>query len=195
MSIPLQTIVLCLPSAIFILVKHKQGISWPNAARLVGWKGASIRHLALGLFIGLFPGLLLLTTPHLIPNEITSDPNIANSRYVGWAATPSSFLLAWVYEAVYVALGEEVLFRGLIGGFLMGRLGFAAGNTLQSLIFLLPHLLLLTVSINLWPLLVSQFLAGWLQGWLLFKSGSILPGWLAHSLGNAFGALAFMVQS
>ena len=75
----------------------------------------------------------------------------------------------------------------------MRRLGFALGNLIQAAIFLLPHLLLLTVSTALWPLLVAQFLAGWLQGWLLYRSGSILPGWIAHSLGNAFGAVAFMV--
>jgi membrane protease YdiL (CAAX protease family) len=101
-------------------------------------------------------------------------------------------MLAWAYEALYVALGEEAFFRGFLGGLLMRKLGFAAGNLVQAAIFLLPHLLILSVSVALWPLLVAQFLAGWLQGWLFYQSGSILPGWITHSLGNAFGALAFM---
>jgi len=192
MTVPLQTIVFCLPAVIVFIVRRRQGLSWAEARRELGWKGASVRYLGLGLLLGVIPGVLLLPGAELIPSEVMDDPNIANARYAGWAATPTSFLLAFVYEAFYVALGEEVLFRGLIGGFLFRRLGFAAGNVLQALIFLLPHLLLLTVSTGLWPLLVSQLLGGWLNGWLLFKSESILPGWIAHSLANAFGAFLFM---
>jgi len=192
MNIPLQTIVLCLPSAIFVLVQHWRGLPWPSGLRLVGWRGASLRYLGLGLLFGIIPGLILLATPNVLPRELANNPNISNTRYSTWAATPLSFLLAWAYEAVYVALGEEAFFRGFLGGLLIRGVAFPAGNLLQALIFLLPHLLLLTVSANLWPLLLAQFLAGWLQGWLFFKSGSILPGWVGHSLANAFGALAFM---
>lgn len=74
----------------------------------------------------------------------------------------------------------------------MRRLGFGIGNLIQASLFLLPHLTLLRVSLGLWPLLVAQFVGGWLFGWLLHRSGSILPGWLAHTLSNAFGALVFM---
>ncbi|MFN8472772.1 MAG: CPBP family intramembrane glutamic endopeptidase [Anaerolineae bacterium] len=193
MAIPLQTIILCLPSAIYVLVQHWRGRPWASALALVGWRGSNVRYLGVGLALGLIPGLLLLALPNILPPELANNPNIANSRYAGWPATPASFVLAWGYEAIYVALGEEAFFRGFLGGLLMRRLGFALGNLLQAAIFLLPHLLLLTVSTALWPLLAAQFLAGWLQGWLLYRSGSILPGWIAHSLGNAFGALAFMV--
>jgi membrane protease YdiL (CAAX protease family) len=72
------------------------------------------------------------------------------------------------------------------------NIGFAVGNTVQALIFLLPHLLLLLVSLNLWPIILVQLLAGWLLGWLRYHSDSILPGWLAHGLINAFGALGAM---
>jgi membrane protease YdiL (CAAX protease family) len=192
MTIPLQTIVFCLPAVIAFIVGRRQGLSWSEAARDLGWRGTSLQYLGLGLLLGLIPGVILLPGVELIPSEIMDDPNIANARYAGWTATPASFLQAWLYEAVYVALGEEVFFRGLIGGVLFRRLGFAVGNVLQALIFLLPHLLLLSVSTRLWPLLLSQFLGGWLNGWLLFKSEGILPGWIAHSLGNAFGALLFM---
>jgi hypothetical protein len=192
MTIPMQTIIFCLPAVITCVVRRRQGRSWSEVSRDLGRRGASLRYLALGLLLGLIPGLILLPGAELIPTEFMDDPNIANTRYARWAATPTSFLLALLDEAVYVALGEEVLFRGLIGGMLIRRLGFAVGNVLQALIFLLLHLLLLTVSTSLWPLLLSQLLGGWLNGWLLFRSESILPGWIAHSLGNAFGALLFV---
>jgi hypothetical protein len=192
MSIPLQTIIFCLPAVITFIVRRRQGLLWSDAGRDLGWKGASLQYLGLGLLLGLIPGVILLPGVELIPSEVMDNPSISNARYAEWPATVTSVLLAFVYEAVYVALGEEVLFRGLIGGVLFRRLGFAVGNVLQALIFLLPHLLLLTVSTSLWPLLLSQLLGGWLNGWLLFRSESILPGWIAHSLGNAFGALLFM---
>jgi membrane protease YdiL (CAAX protease family) len=74
------------------------------------------------------------------------------------------------------ALGEEVFFRGLVGGVFVCRLGFYGGNTLQAIVFLVPHAALLLIDVRLWPILPVQFAAGWLLGWLRTTSGSILPG-------------------
>jgi membrane protease YdiL (CAAX protease family) len=82
------------------------------------------------------------------------------------------------------ALGEEILFRGLIGGVLFRRFGFVRGNLIQAAVFLVPHLLLLVVDASLWPILPVQFLAGFLLGWLRYKSGSVVPGALTHALAN-----------
>jgi membrane protease YdiL (CAAX protease family) len=92
----------------------------------------------------------------------------------------------------FLEVGSYVDLASLLAWFIR-RFGFLIGNLLQSIVFLLPHLFLLTVSITLWPILIPQFIAGWLYGWLLYKSGSILPSWIAHSLSNAFGAMAFMM--
>ncbi len=108
--------------------------------------------------------------------------------------TAASLLLAWLREAIYVALGEEIFFRGLLGGWLVRRFGFTVGNSIQALLFLLPHLLLLLISTELWPILIVQGVAGWLMGWLRHRSDSILPGWFAHSLINALGALPAMAE-
>ncbi len=81
-------------------------------------------------------------------------------------------------------VGEEILFRGLIGGVLIRRLGFWVGNTAQAVVFLLPHALLLAVDPRIWPILPVQFLAGWMLGWLRHRSGSVLPGALVHAAVN-----------
>jgi membrane protease YdiL (CAAX protease family) len=96
-------------------------------------------------------------------------------------------------EAFYVALGEEMFFRGLLGGWLMRKLGFALGNLVQAAIFLLPHLLLLQLGTAIWPVFIVQFVAGWLQGWLRYRSASILPGWLVHTLSNTSSAFSAMM--
>ena len=117
---------------------------------------------------------------------------VSTSIYAQWSLSISSVMFAFVREAFYTALGEEVFFRGLLGGWLERRFGFKVGNTVQAVVFLLPHLLLLMVSTSFWLVVIVQFLAGWVLGWLRSRSGSILPGWLAHSLMNAIGALTAM---
>lgn len=91
----------------------------------------------------------------------------------------------WTGVAVLArALGEEILFRGLIGGVLFRRLGFVRGNLVQAAVFLVPHLLLLLVDPALWPILPVQFVAGLLLGWLRHRSGSVVPGTLVHAVAN-----------
>ena len=87
-------------------------------------------------------------------------------------------LLAFFREVSYAALGEEIFFPRLVGGWSTRRFGFYAGNTLQTLALLLPHLLLLLVGMDLRSLLPLPLLAGWLLGRLRYRSGSILPSWL-----------------
>jgi membrane protease YdiL (CAAX protease family) len=74
----------------------------------------------------------------------------------------------------------------------MRHLGFWVGNSLQSLVFLAPHLFVLRCGLELWPLLLAPLVSGWFYGWLLYRSGSILPGWLAHGLGIALAAAGVM---
>mgnify|MGYP006291639633 CR=1 FL=1 len=141
---------------------------------------------------GIASGLISFLIPALVPADVLDQPVIAQSIYSGWTLTIPAFLLAFLREAYYIALGEEVFFRGFLGRWLYRKLGFAIGNLIQSLIFLLPHLILLTISLRLWPLLIAQPIGGWLFGWLCCQAESILPGWLAHALSNAFGAVIFM---
>ena len=129
-----------------------------------------------------------------IPEEVLSSPNVTVSQYEGLSLGTSTVLLVLFRETFYVALGEELFFRGLLGGVLFRRLGFALGNVVQSSLFLLPHLGLLLVSFGLWRLVLVQLVVGWLLGWLRFRSGSILPGWIAHSLANTLGALTVLSQ-
>ncbi|MBN1439733.1 MAG: CPBP family intramembrane metalloprotease [Anaerolineales bacterium] len=192
MDFPVQTIVFSLPSLAVIAYYKLRGGSWRDSLSKVGWRGAAFRYLAAGLILGLLTAAALPLLRLLIPEHVLNDPNLAASRYRGWTIGLAGFLSAWIHEALYTALGEEIFFRGLLGSMLIRMVGFRAGNFLQAVLFLLPHLPLLTVCSGLWPLLIVQLAMGWVQGWLLHRSGSILPGWISHSLGNAFGALLFM---
>jgi len=192
MDLPLQLIVLSIPSLIYVAVRRRRGEKWSQVLGKIGWQGSRPIFFLWSLGAVIVVGGLGWLAFQTVPSEVLQDPNINISAYAGWTLNVRSFLLVWLREAIYVALGEEIFFRGFLGGWLVRRLGFALGNTVQALVFLLPHLLLLLVSSRMWPIIIVQLIAGWLLGWLRYRSDSILPGWLAHSLTNALGALAAM---
>jgi membrane protease YdiL (CAAX protease family) len=136
-------------------------------------------------------GVLSLVTIYVFFPGYYDRPGAA-SQYTGVELGVLTLSYAFVRESIYVALGEELFFRGLVGGWLMRRLGLWVGNALQSLVFLAPHLLVLSGGLHLWPLLLAPLVSGWFYGWLLYQSGSILPGWLAHELGIALAAAGVM---
>jgi membrane protease YdiL (CAAX protease family) len=192
MELPLQLIVLTIPSLAYVALHRRLGERWDEVLGKIGWQGSRPIFFLWSLGAVIVVGGLGWLAFQAVPSEVLQDPNINISDYAGWTLSLTSFLLVWLREAIYVALGEEILFRGFLGGWLFRRLGFARGNTVQALVFLLPHLVLLLVSRSLWPVILVQLIAGWLLGWLRYRSNSILPGWLAHSLTNALGALAAM---
>lgn len=189
MNIPLQLIILSIPSIIYIAVQRRREKKWSEVFGQIGWQSCELKYYLWSLGVVIFVGGLGWLALQLVPQDVLQDPNVSVSKYVEMTPSVATFLLVWLREAIYVALGEEIFFRGFLGGWLIRRYGFAIGNVAQSLIFLLPHLLLLLVSMSFWPMILVQMLAGWLFGWLRYHANSILPGWLAHSLNNAIGAL------
>jgi len=190
MDLPLTLIVLSIPSLIYIAVRRRRRETWNEVFHKIGWQGCRPVHYLWSLGITILVAGLGWLAIQTVPAEILEDPNINISGYAGLTLSVPSILLVWFREALYIALGEEIFFRGFLGGWLIRQFGFAVGNTIQALVFLLPHLLLLLVSQSLWPVIIVQLVAGWLLGWLRYRSDSILPGWLAHSLTNTLGALA-----
>jgi uncharacterized protein len=190
--IPLQPILLSIPSFASVVVQRRRGASWREAFALVGWQGTSLAWTGWALLVTLLLGILGYFAFQLVPSQIMDHPNLSASEYAGLMLSLSTVLLILIREAIFVTLGEEIFFRGFLGGLLFRRFGFLIGNAVQSLVFLLPHLLLLTISIDLWPILPVQLLAGWQYGWLRYHSGSILPGWLSHTIINVLSVVALL---
>ena len=192
MTIPLQTILFSIPALIYLALLKKRGDDWTEAFKKIGWRGSRLVYYLWSIGIcGLIGGFGWLAF-RLVPAEVIQDPNLNISAYGDLHVSVSSFLMILVREAFHVALGEEIFFRGWLGGWLVRRFSFQSGNLIQALAFLLPHLILLAISLSLLPIVIVQFIAGWLMGWLRHHSSSILPGWLAHSLINTLGAFADM---
>lgn len=189
---PYQLIVLTIPSLIYAAVCRRRGEKWNDVFENLGWRGCRPRYFLWAFGVMIAMGVLAWLAFQVIPSEVFNDPRVSMNQYAGWRFSIGSFFLIVLREAFYVVLGEEIFFRGLLGGWLVRRFGCMIGNTLQALVFLLPHLLLLLVSYSLWPLVVVQGIAGWVLGWLRYRSKSISPGWFVHSVANTSAALAFI---
>ncbi|MFM9921061.1 lysostaphin resistance A-like protein [Lacisediminihabitans sp. H27-G8] len=171
-----EFILYSLPSVIYFLVQGRRRRLGPReAARRLGLTLRSGRSYVWALALLIPLGLLGYAAIALIPTGALSTPGMS-------VAHVTSDLVA--VNVILQTLGEEILFRGLIGGVLLRRLGFGRGNVLQAIIFLAPHLVLLLVNAQLWPIIPVQFITGWVLGWLRYKSGSFLPGTLVHAVAN-----------
>lgn len=165
------------PSVLYILVRSKSlGVS--RVLAHVGWRWGSWQAAVLSLV--LFP--VLLGTGYL------------GIRLVSTASLtlPGVVLVHGVSGAAILrAVGEEIFFRGFLGGLFLRRWGLWVGNTLQAALFLVPHLVLLSIDVHLWPILPVQFLGAWILGVVRYRSGSVIECSVLHAaLNTGIGLLA-----
>ena len=177
----IEFIVFCIPSVVYVIVQSRgQGQNVESTLQRVGatWGSPSGYRWALVLLLPiLLTGWLAIT---VIPAEILDDPGVTVGRITSVGAAVG---------VVARAVGEEVFFRGLLGGVLMRRLGFGWGNLLQAAAFIVPHLALVLIDARIWPIIPVQFAAGWLFGWLRYKTGTFVPGAALHFVTNIVAGL------
>lgn len=98
------------------------------------------------------------------------------------AREPSAFLLSLALLAGLAPLVEELVFRGLLYGWLAGRWGPGIAVIGSSLAFAAAHVELAHVILVL-PL-------GLVFGWLRWRSGSLWPSIVAHMFNNGLAVVA-----
>jgi membrane protease YdiL (CAAX protease family) len=196
MQFNLTTIFFLLPSLITLIIMRLRRQPWMKTLSVLGWRlGSPIHYLRALLFLLISAIFVVLLVLFMFSDLYRHPPQgVTLYYYARLGFSLSSILSAFLNEFFFTALGEEVFFRGLLGGWLMRRFGFLVGNTLQTLIFLLPHFLTLLVGAYLWPLLAFPALLGWLNGWLRYTSDSVLPGMLVHALGNTLSDVLAMLM-
>ncbi|MGO2995874.1 MAG: lysostaphin resistance A-like protein [Brachybacterium alimentarium] len=176
-----EFVLYCVPAAVYLVVQRRRADTSSTLARqrlgavrgspsAYGWAALLLAPLLLAAW------LMIVA----IPDDVLAAPGVSIAR-------PTSVGVA--LGVVLRAVGEEVLFRGLLGGVCLRRLGFGRGNLLQAAIFLLPHLPLLLIDVRVWPVIPVQFAAGWLLGWLRHRTGSFMPGALVHAVSNLAAGL------
>jgi membrane protease YdiL (CAAX protease family) len=111
---------------------------------------------------------------------------------------------ASLFIVLFIAFGEEVIYRGILQPRFIQRYGLVRGIALLGIVFAVWHLdadfsggLGLTDWLGIAKLslrLVSSISLGFVAGWFTLRSGSILPAALAHGLFNVFGFSALGPQ-
>lgn len=121
-------------------------------------------------------------------NRLPEGITTAGSQFAGKGAAAIPAVIANAF--VRTALSEEMLFRGFLLKRIASRFGFAAGNTIQALLFGLLHGIpfgLATGNVLVAVILtVLPGIVGWYEGYMNEKKfeGSILPGWVMHGVLN-----------
>ncbi len=115
--------------------------------------------------------------------------------FVGAGLTASSVFGALLYGVIQTGFAEEFLFRGLIAGSLGRKLPILWANLIQAVIFLLPHLMILTIAPEMWGILPIVFVGALIVGWMSIKSGSFVGPWIVHAAANVTVALSVAVRS
>jgi membrane protease YdiL (CAAX protease family) len=89
-------------------------------------------------------------------------------------ATPIDWALIVIRAVALAGLTEELLFRGLLFGWLRPRLGFATTILVTSVLFAVMHYFVVLAP--------GVFLYSLVAGWLRERSGSVLPALVMHIL-------------
>jgi membrane protease YdiL (CAAX protease family) len=103
-----------------------------------------------------------------------SHGDVLREESLDWVPLIASNLIVAV---VIAPVGEEIVFRGFLHGALRARLGPVLAAVPGSLLFAALH----GYSI---PGLIGVFFFGLVFTWIYERSGSLLPGMIAHSLFN-----------
>jgi membrane protease YdiL (CAAX protease family) len=171
--------------------RHKR--TFGEVARRAGLQVGEPRYLAYSLAFALLGVVIIwFWSP---PLEPFIRQGSAQRQFVGLGFSGQAVTRAFLYGGVQTAFTEELLFRGLIAGSLSRRLSILWANVSQAFIFFLPHLLILTLMPEMWPILPLVFLGALVFGWVRIKSGSILGSWLMHASGNVTMALMVAIRT
>lgn len=136
-----------------------------------GWRPALIRWGPVA--IGLAGGLVLLAGP-AIGGRFGSGPA---------ALAPAGHLAVWALVVTAVAVGEEVLLRGVLWDAVSARRGPGAAMAVSSVVFALMH-----IPMYGWRAAPLDLAAGlWLGGLRWLTRGTTAPA-VAHVLADLAGA-------
>lgn len=160
-------------SVVFLRVVRPGAIPW-------GAMGLSLRGLAGRLLIGLLYGLLVFGVSALL-EFLLAQIGIHQTQGMIYQsvtrASPGEFGLVLLAGAVVAPLVEEIYFRGYVFRAYLDQKGLGQAFLFSSGLFALVHLDL--------PALLPIFSVGLLLSFLYYRTGSIVPGIVAHAVNNA----------
>jgi len=92
MDLPLQLIILSIPSLIYVAVWRRRGEKWRDVFGKIGWQGSRPIYFLWSLGVIILVGGLGWLAFQAVPSDILQDPNINISDYTGWTLNVTFFL-------------------------------------------------------------------------------------------------------
>lgn len=164
--------------AVYLVVVRRRGVSWRQIGLRPAPRGWYSRAVLLALLT-----LFLVAGVNLAMQALTGEPlrnpqiEILAPVAVSWPALLGLLAVA----GIVFPFVEEILFRGLLYGWLRGRFGVAAGFVLSAVMFAGAHGILI--------LLPALFVVGLMLAWTRERSGSLWPPIILHGSFNALMVL------
>jgi len=175
-----------------VIQKRRHGQTQRRSLVIVGFRLGSKRYLRYATMTSIIAAIV---TWYGISTDVFLHEGSPHAPFLGLGISKVAIVMALLYGVVQTGFAEEVFFRGLIGGAAMRRFGFWRGNVLQSFIFLGPHLFLLVVMPEQWPMMPILFLGAMFSGWLFHQSHSFVGPWMIHAAVNVTTCLlAFSIS-
>ncbi|HEU4322986.1 MAG TPA: CPBP family intramembrane glutamic endopeptidase [Roseiflexaceae bacterium] len=130
----------------------------------------------------------------LLLNELGIRQN-QSEQYPLYRGDYTGQTLFWITAAVLAPVGEEVLFRGYIFNALRQSYaarpwGLALAFGLSALLFSLAHSLAATRDVI--GLLIPTFVMGLLLAWGSYRTGSVIPSIIAHTMNNGLAVMGLI---
>lgn len=191
MNIPIQFILYILIILLYTIHKKRKGYSIDFILNHIGLSFSYAKYYYFAILVAFFSSLLAWILFILFPVDHSLLTQTSYKNYNISDISLFTVILVFFGELIFVSFGEELLFRGLIGGYLFKKFSFLVANLFQMLIFLLPHLLLLSISLKLFPFIITIMISAWFLGWLRFKSDSVLPCIITHTIVNTLSIIYF----
>lgn len=107
------------------------------------------------------------------------------------ASLIQTFNVQLIFSLLVLALGEEIIFRGLIQGRLQSMIKPAYAVILTSIIFACMHISKGDINIVLIDI-VTVFIDSMMFGVIFYKTKNIYISWVAHALANIVATLLFV---
>ena len=172
-----------IPFVVYAVVqRRRQGRSLGESLQRVGMQRGEpgfLRYAWAGLAIVF--AWVWLVPPDL---EVITREGTVQAAFAGAGISVDTLGAALLYALVQTGFAEEFLFRGLIAGSLSRRMTLWRANVVQAAIFLAPHLILLFIVPEHWPILILIFGGALFAGWLRIASGSMVGPWILHGGAN-----------
>lgn len=173
-------------SATFAAVLAGMWINRTNGDLYIGRMRLSAIHLVICVAGGILTSLAVYPLLMAIPSSGPADPLLAKA----FLDKGPAMLLAWMASVLVVGpIGEEMVFRGALLGYLSARIGTAAAIVVAALLFLLLHLPQLD---GYWPAMLAILGLGLVAGIARVKTGSLLGAIAVHIAYNSV-VMAFVL--